>query len=96
MGPSLLVNCYLEIKFHKKIRVNPPPPSLIAVLCRVNHLLSDLDVWYSGSLDMYLEKVKSGIAIIYSIRFLKYEVDHFKKFEFEKVNLIIQEPSEIK
>ena len=26
MGPSLLVNCYLEIKFHKKIRVNPPPP----------------------------------------------------------------------
>ena len=26
MGPSLLVNCYLEIKFHKKIRGNPPPP----------------------------------------------------------------------
>ena len=25
-GPSLLVNCYLETKFHKKIRVNPPPP----------------------------------------------------------------------
>ena len=25
MGPSLLVNCYLEIKFHKKIRVNTPP-----------------------------------------------------------------------
>ena len=25
-GPSLLVNCYLEIKFHKIIRVNPPPP----------------------------------------------------------------------
>ena len=24
-GPSLLVNCYLENKFHKKIRVNPPP-----------------------------------------------------------------------
>ena len=24
-GPSLLVNCYLEIKFHKIIRVNPPP-----------------------------------------------------------------------
>ena len=23
-GPSLLVNCYLEIKFHKIIRVNPP------------------------------------------------------------------------
>ena len=22
-GPSLLVNCYLEIKFNKKIRVNP-------------------------------------------------------------------------
>ena len=27
-GPSLLVNCYLEIKFHKIIRVNPPPPPL--------------------------------------------------------------------
>ena len=25
-GPSLLVNCYLEIKFYKIIRVNPPPP----------------------------------------------------------------------
>ena len=25
MGPSLLVNCYLEIKFHKIIRVNPYP-----------------------------------------------------------------------
>ena len=25
-GLSLLVNCYLEIKFHKIIRVNPPPP----------------------------------------------------------------------
>ena len=25
-GPSLLVNCYLEIKFHKIIRLNPPPP----------------------------------------------------------------------
>ena len=25
-GPSLLVNCYLEIKFHKIIRVNTPPP----------------------------------------------------------------------
>ena len=27
-GPSLLVNCYLEIKFHKIISVNPPPPPL--------------------------------------------------------------------
>ena len=26
--PSLLVNCYLEIKFHKIIRVNPSPPPL--------------------------------------------------------------------
>ena len=26
MGPSLLVNCYLEIKFYKIIRVNPRPP----------------------------------------------------------------------
>ena len=25
-GPCLLVNCYLEIKFHKKIPIVPPPP----------------------------------------------------------------------
>ena len=25
-GPSLLVNCYLKIKFRKIIRVKPPPP----------------------------------------------------------------------
>ena len=25
-GPSFLVNCYLEIKFHKKIPIVPPPP----------------------------------------------------------------------
>ena len=24
-GLSLLVNCYLEIKFHKKIPIGPPP-----------------------------------------------------------------------
>ena len=39
-GPSLLVNCYLEIKFHKIIRVNPPlKPSILKEqyhsLCRV-------------------------------------------------------------
>ena len=28
IGPNLLVNCYLEIKFHNKIRVNPPPLNL--------------------------------------------------------------------
>ena len=27
-GLSLLVNCYLEIKFHKKIPIAPPPPPL--------------------------------------------------------------------
>ena len=25
-GPSLLVNCYLKIKFHKKYPLSPPPP----------------------------------------------------------------------
>ena len=25
MGPCLLVNCYLEIKFHKKNQGEPPP-----------------------------------------------------------------------
>ena len=28
-GPILLVNCYIEIKFNKKISVNPPPPPLV-------------------------------------------------------------------
>ena len=36
MGPSLLVNCYLEIKFHKKIRVNPPPPPPIKAWSKVS------------------------------------------------------------
>ena len=35
-GPSLLVYCYLEIKFHKIIRVNPPPPPLSEVHFRKN------------------------------------------------------------
>ena len=26
MSPSLLINCYLQIKFYKIIRLNPPPP----------------------------------------------------------------------
>ena len=30
-GPSLLVNCYLEIKFHKKIPIAPPPLMLATV-----------------------------------------------------------------
>ena len=32
-GPSLLVNCYLEIKFHKKIPIGPPPPPFNEVPC---------------------------------------------------------------
>ena len=31
-GPILLVNCYLEIKFYKTIRVNPAPSSFIFIL----------------------------------------------------------------
>ena len=34
-GPSLLVNCYLEIKFHKIIRVNPPPLNTGASRCEI-------------------------------------------------------------
>ena len=33
-GPSLLVNCYLEIKFHKIIRVNPPPLMFSIYCCK--------------------------------------------------------------
>ena len=40
---------------------------------------------------MYLEKWRSYLS--YSTRFLNYEINHFKKYEFEKINLIIQEPS---
>ena len=35
-GPSLMVNCYLETKFHKKIMVNPPPPPLKYVYEYIN------------------------------------------------------------
>ena len=35
-GPSLLVNCYLEIKFHKIIRVNPPPLKISVFLAQKN------------------------------------------------------------
>ena len=38
-GPSLLVDCYLEIKFHIKIRVNPPPPPN---LITVNNLTNNI------------------------------------------------------
>ena len=45
-GPSLLVNCYLEIKFHKIIRVNrlnPPPPPPLRPLNRNYSILKILD-----------------------------------------------------
>ena len=51
------------------------------LLSRENHLLSDLEVWHSGSVGMYLENCCSDLS--YSTRFLNYEVKQFKKCEFE-------------
>ena len=35
MGPFFLVNCYLEIEFQKKFRLDPPPPlAYVAVYYR--------------------------------------------------------------
>ena len=45
-GPSLLVNCYLEIKFHKIIRVNPPPPPLIEMAKSMNSKLNFIEVQF--------------------------------------------------
>ena len=39
-GLSLLVNCYLEIKFHKKIPIGPPPPP--PPLSNQNHCVSSI------------------------------------------------------
>ena len=66
-GPSLLVNCYLEIKFHKIIRVNPPPliaPPITLVdiartllrkhpICKYNFTLSSITVLTSTTVDLY-------------------------------------------
>ena len=45
MGPILLVNCYLEIKFHKIIRVNPPP-LLISIEIKIQLVLSTISSSY--------------------------------------------------
>ena len=66
-GPSLLVNCYLEIKFHKIIRVNPPPPLNIenratAFIIRPNVLngnlnsLLNLDIMGGGGYYVFILK----------------------------------------
>ena len=63
-----------------------------------NQPVPDLEVRYSGSLDIYLEKWCSDL--FYSTRLLNFEVSHFHECEFlqlfEMVNLIIQELSQIK
>ena len=59
----------------------------LSVHSRENHILSDLENWHSGSLDLYLEKWCSDLS--YLTFFLNYEVNHIKKCEFDKVNLII-------
>ena len=49
-GPSLLVNYYLEIKFHKIIRVNPPPLK-VERSCEVEFLYQTVpryNIWYQG------------------------------------------------
>ena len=37
-GPSLLVNCYLEIKFHKKIPIGPPLRMVLS--CNINNFVT--------------------------------------------------------
>ena len=41
-GPSLLVNCYLEIKFHKIIRVNPPPLNWFNLSSKYSNLMENI------------------------------------------------------
>ena len=54
----------------------------LLVLSRENHLLSDLEIWHSCSLDLYLEKWYSDFS--YLTCFMNYEVNHLKKCEFDK------------
>ena len=66
----------------------------LSVHSRENHLLSDLEIWHSGSLDLYLEKWCSDL--FYLTQFFNYEVNLVKFTLFDMVNLIIQEKSQIR
>ena len=66
-GPSLLVNRYLQIKFHKKIRVNPPltlyprPPPLPPSFNTLSSLSADpTDLSRDG--ESYVGKVRSNLV----------------------------------
>ena len=60
-GPSLLVICYLEIKFHKKIPIGPPPPpppplkKLITFITEIPRIDTLSDVYYVKELGDDLE-----------------------------------------
>ena len=66
----------------------------LQLLSRENHILSGLDIWHSGSLDLYLFKRCSDF--FYLTQFLNYEVKLVKFTLFEVVNLIIHEPCQIR
>ena len=66
----------------------------LQLLSRENHTLSGLDIWHSGSLDLYLQKWFSDF--FYLTQFLNYEVNLVKFTLFEIVNLIIHETSQIR
>ena len=66
----------------------------LQLLGRRNHLLSDLEIWHSGSLGMYL--VNNCSDLFKFTQFLNYEIKYFKFTLFEMVNLIVQETNRIR
>ena len=72
-GPSLLVNCYLEIKFHKIIRVNPPPP-LKKLPC--NPYQNSRNILGSWKILAILLFFTLGVASLVTFPFLKEDPRH--------------------
>ena len=83
-GRSLLVNCYLEIKFHKIIRVNPPPPlnpicSTISNKCLFSNVASLLYVWcvYPSCL---ISQLKFKPSYLLAQKFPRDFANHYSKY----------------
>ena len=67
----------------------------LQLLSKENHnILSGLDIWHIGSLDLYLSKWRSDF--FYLTQFLNYEANLVKFTLFEMVNLIIHETSQMR
>ena len=78
-GPSLLVNCYLEIKFHKIIRVNPPPPPPLKF--RAPNLSNSLiKIGYQNSKYRdFFNEVSSDLPMMFLTHIMKFWVLYIRR-----------------